>query len=258
MALDMDGTLLTSAKRVSAPTLAALRALLALDLHVVAVTGKAPGLTTRCLEPLELPMVCLDGAVLTQTRGAEQWVPGGVIDDRLASAIIAASSLPCYVIAGGVIFRRGAMGEPQFRDWSDRVLPLAAQTRLTRVTHVVFPCRDRGALKRLAARIGDRTLSLYVTDELFHGSYSLFVRSAACTKLSGMRVLLAGLRSSLSETMFIGDWMNDIPLLRAVGFPVAMRHAPPAVSACARAVTLFSNDEEGVSRFLGAYFALGA
>ena len=54
----------------------------------------------------------------------------------------------------------------------------------------------------------------------------------------------------------MGDWMNDIPLLQAVGFPVAMRHAPPEVSSCARAVTLFTNDEEGVSQFLESYFVL--
>ena len=64
------------------------------------------------------------------------------------------------------------------------------------------------------------------------------------------------MRFSLGEIMFIGDWVNDIPLLREVGFPVAMRHAPPAVSSCSRAMTLFGNDEEGVSRFLRACFGI--
>ena len=68
--------------------------------------------------------------------------------------------------------------------------------------------------------------------------------------------MFAELSISLDETMFIGDWLNDIPLLSAVGFAVAMRDAPNEVVAVADAVTLFSNDENGVSLFLRKFFSL--
>ena len=262
LALDLDGTLLTSDKRVSEDSLATLRALLARNLKIVVVTGKAPRLSARCLAPLDLPMVCLDGAVHV-AAGVERWVPATTIATPLAGEVLAASDAPCYVLASGTTLVRGAVEEPQFSDWSDRVSPLTSPRSLRRVTHMVFPHRDRGLLTTLARRVqqlerrlGGPELGIHVTDEPFFGSYSLFIRRAGCTKLRGMRSLARRLRFSLGEIMFIGDWVNDIPLLREVGFPVAMRHAPPPVSSCAHAMTLFGNDEEGVGRFLRAYFAI--
>ena len=262
LALDLDGTLLTSDKRVSADSLATLRALLARNLQIVVVTGKAPRISGRCLAPLDLPMVCLDGAVHV-AAGVERWVPATTIGASLAEELLAASDAPCYVLAAGTTLVRGAVEEPQFSDWSDRVAPLTSARRLRRVTHMVFPHGDRGKLTALAHRVqqierrlGCAALGIHVTDEPFFGRYSLFVRRAGCTKLRGMRSLARRMRFSLDKVMFIGDWVNDIPLLREVGFPVAMRHAPPAVSSCARAMTLFNNDEEGVGRFLRAYFAI--
>ena len=264
LALDMDGTLLTSEKRITGSALATLRALQARDLQIVVVTGKAPRLTARCLAPLDLPMVCLDGAVHVMA-GAERWVPGTLISNAAAAALLAATAAPCYVIAAGATYVRGGIPDPQFIDWSDRVYPLLPQSRLQRVTHVVFPHSDRSVLAGMAQRVheiarrrGREELSLHLTEEPFFGSYSLFIRNAGCTKLRGIRSLLQRLHFTLPETMFIGDWVNDIPLLEAVGFPVAMRHAPASVSACVRAMTLFTNDEDGVSRFLQAYFALAA
>lgn len=263
LALDLDGTLLTSAKRVSADALATLRALRGRGLQIVAVTGKAPRLSAGCLAPLDLPMVCLDGAVHL-VAGAERWVPATTIGAPLAAEVLAAAAAaPCYLLADGVTLVRGAVPERQFVDWSDQVARLESPQQLRRVTHVIFPHRDRAALTRLAkrvaalpARLGGDQLSLYLTEEPFYDYYCLFVRNTGCTKLRGMRSLAQRLGVTLDRIMFIGDWMNDIPLLRAVGYPVAMRHAPPAVSSCARAMTLFGNDEDGVSRFLRAYFAV--
>ena len=262
LALDLDGTLLTSDKRVSEDSLATLRALLARNLKIVVVTGKAPRLSGRCLSPLDLPMVCLDGAVHVE-GGVERWVPATTIGTSLVGKLLAASDAPCYVLANGTTLVRGALEEPQFSDWSDRVLPLTSARHLQRVTHVVFPNHDRGKLNTLARqvqqlvrRLGCAELGIHVTDQPFFGRYSLFVRRAGCTKLRGMQSLARRMRFSIGEIMFIGDWVNDIPLLREVGFPVAMRHAPPAVSSCARVMTLFGNDDEGVGRFLRAYFAI--
>ena len=261
LALDMDGTLLTSDKRITPGTLATLRALLARNLQILVVTGKAPGITARCLRPLRLPMVCLDGAVHVTAAG-ERWVAGTTVDDCLAARLLGVSDGPCYAIADGATLVRGPVDRAQYVDWSDRVGELAA-SGLRRVTHLVFVDPDRAALAAAAGRVRDlaghgarRRLSLYLTEEPFRGFYNLFVRSAGCSKLRGVRAIARHLHVPLAGTMFIGDWMNDIPLLEAVRFPVAMRHAPAAVRSCARAITLYSNDEEGVSRFLRAFFAI--
>lgn len=263
LALDMDGTLLTSDKRITTETLITLRALRQRGLSIFAVTGKAPQITARCLAPLRLPMVCLDGAVHV-AGGEPRWVDGATIDDRLAARLLQDCGGPCYVLADGTTQVRGPVDEIQYVDWSDRIGRLG-DAALRRVTHLVFTGRGRAALTAVARRVlrvarasPGRGLSVYLTEAPFHGCHSVFVRSAGCTKLRGARAMARRLHFPLDETMFIGDWVNDIPLLQAVRFPVAMRHAPPAVSECARAVTLFGNDDEGVSRFLNAYFAPAA
>ena len=259
LALDMDGTLLTSGKRITSGTLATLLALRARGLSIFVVTGKAPRITARCLAPLNLPMVCLDGAVHV-SGGVQRWVDGATIDDRLAARLLHDCGGPCYVLAGGATQVRGPVREVQYRDWSDQIGRLG-DVPLRRVTHVVFTAAERAELADIEQRVlragraySGVGLDVYLTDVPFHGCFSVFVRSAGCTKLYGARAMATRLHFPLDATMFIGDWVNDIPLLQAVRFPVAMRHAPPAVSECARAVTLFGNDDEGVSRFLRAYF----
>lgn len=260
LALDMDGTLLTSDKRITDDTLATLRALLESGLSIFVVTGKAPRITARCLAPLRLPMVCLDGAVHV-ADGVQRWVDGATIDARLAARLLRECREPCYVLAGGATQVRGPVDEIQYVDWSDQIGRLG-DAPLRQVTHLVFSARERAELAATARRIrrvaqsaNGGGLSVYLTEAPFHGNHGLFVRSAGCTKLHGARAMARRFHFPLDATMFIGDWVNDIPLLQAVRFPVAMRHAPPAVSECARAVTLFGNDDEGVSRFLRAYFA---
>ena len=263
LALDMDGTLLTSEKRVTDDTRVTLRALLERGLSIFAVTGKAPGITAHCLAPLRLPMVCLDGAVHV-AGGVQQWVDDATIEDRLAARLLHDCGGPCYLLADGATQVRGAVDEVQYVDWSDQVGKVGADP-LHRVTHLVFTGRERARLAtvrrrvlRLAREAPGAGLSVYLTEAPFHGCHSLFIRSDGCTKLRGARAMARRLHFPLDATMFIGDWVNDIPLLQAVRFPVAMRHAPRAVSECARAVTLFGNDDEGVSRLLRAYFALAA
>lgn len=263
LALDMDGTLLTSEKRITPATMATLRTLQARGLSIIAVTGKAPRITARCLAPLHLPMVCLDGAVHV-AGGVQRWVDGATIDERLAARLLHDCGAPCYVLAGGATQVRGPVPEVQYLDWSDQIGRLG-DAPLRRVTHMVFTGVERAQLAAIEQRVlhlgrgcSGVGLDVYLTDAPFHGCFSVFVRSAGCTKLRGARAIARRLHFPLDASMFIGDWVNDIPLLRAVRFPVAMRHAPRAVSECARAVTLFGNDDEGVSRFLRAYFKTAA
>lgn len=50
----------------------------------------------------------------------------------------------------------------------------------------------------------------------------------------------------MAETMAIGDGINDVDLLEAVGLPVAVANAIPEAKAVAKAV-VSSNDEDGVA-----------
>ena len=151
LALDMDGTLLTSEKRVTDDTRVTLRALLERGLSIFAVTGKAPEITARCLAPLRLPMVCLDGAVHV-AGGVQQWVDDATIEDRLAARLLHDCGGPCYLLADGATQVRGAVDEVQYVDWSDQVGKVGADP-LHRVTHLVFTGRERARLATVRRRV---------------------------------------------------------------------------------------------------------
>lgn len=87
------------------------------------------------------------------------------------------------------------------------------------------------------------------------GSYDtaeLVVMDKGCSKASGVIAIAEFLKIPLQEVMAIGDNNNDIEMLRAVGWGVAMGQAPDAVKASARAVTA-SNREDGAARAIERY-----
>jgi hypothetical protein len=56
------------------------------------------------------------------------------------------------------------------------------------------------------------------------------------TKATAIRTIASAIDVPLGEIMFVGDGMNDLAGMQAVGFPVAMGNAEPDVRAAARAV----------------------
>jgi len=56
-------------------------------------------------------------------------------------------------------------------------------------------------------------------------------------KLQTLRELAARLRVDMSEVAHMGDDINDLPLMEAVGCPIAVADAMPEVIECARIVT---------------------
>ena len=73
-----------------------------------------------------------------------------------------------------------------------------------------------------------------------------------CTKASGVTALAEALAIPMEQVMAIGDNNNDIEMVEAVGWGVAMGHAVPALKAVARAQTT-SNTEEGVAQAIERY-----
>ena len=48
----------------------------------------------------------------------------------------------------------------------------------------------------------------------------------------------------------IGDGFNDVSMIRFAGLGVAMANAQPPVKANADRITQYTNDEDGVARFI--------
>jgi hydroxymethylpyrimidine pyrophosphatase-like HAD family hydrolase len=78
------------------------------------------------------------------------------------------------------------------------------------------------------------------------------VSPAGCSKASALARFAAQHGVELSEAFAIGDFLNDIEMLREVRWGVAMGHAPDAVKQAADAVTL-DNAHDGCALALETY-----
>lgn len=69
-------------------------------------------------------------------------------------------------------------------------------------------------------------------------------------KAASLSVLLERLHLKKDELIAIGDGYNDISMLQYAGLGVAMANAQPPVKANAKEITKYTNDEDGVARFI--------
>ena len=76
--------------------------------------------------------------------------------------------------------------------------------------------------------------------------------AAGVSKAEGLRALADHLHIPISATMAIGDSDNDIPVLQAAGFSVAMKNSEEKVIALCDAVT-DDNENNGVGKAIRRY-----
>lgn len=82
---------------------------------------------------------------------------------------------------------------------------------------------------------------------------SLEVTPAGCSKATGVEQLCSELGIGMDQVVAVGDGLNDLAVLQAVGMPVAMSNAAPQVKAIARA-EVNDNDHDGVAEAIQRFF----
>ena len=112
--------------------------------------------------------------------------------------------------------------------------------------------------------VGEHSRLIPVQKELLkrHGSvlnafysedYFLEVVPKTVAKDKALEELLKLLGLKREELIACGDGMNDIPMLKYAGLGVAMENAYPDVKACADEIAP-SNDDDGVAKIIAKYF----
>ncbi|KKI90631.1 HAD family hydrolase [Bacillus sp. SA1-12] len=80
---------------------------------------------------------------------------------------------------------------------------------------------------------------------------------ANVNKATGIKEMLKRFDLTEHEIMAIGDSDNDIPMLRFVGYSVAMKNAPDKIKEIADDITEFTCDEDGVYHYLKSILNTG-
>jgi hypothetical protein len=273
IAIDIDGTLVVPEQDVTPRVKRAVQAARDLGVLVLLATGRRFDTAQPFAEALELdgPMVCSGGSMVCNARSGEIYY-----EDVLPAASVAASVELLLEFGLQPLLRerwskghRVFLGPASLDDEHVTVYlqrELSAHVRLRAdelkwVPDVMFAAalsNDEALLQRIAERVW--TIPDLLPLVLPYGpgvlpSAAIDIFNAGTNKGKALHFIGERWGFDLADAMAIGDGINDVDLLTAVGWPVAVGNAIPEAKAVARAV-VGGNDEDGVAEAIER-FVLG-
>ena len=266
IALDLDGTLLTTDKRITARTRAAIEECEKRGIEIVPATGRA--MRAVPAEILELPGVrygiFTNGASVWDIR-EEKSIAAQYIDWQ--TALKAIEILERYPMLYDLYIEGRGICEAQFLERLEEFGVPPENCRIIRSSRQPVPnliaylkefhppvqkinliFREK-AVKAEVRRELSQIDALSVTSSL---PWNLEVNAQGATKGGGLERLRAHLNISREETMAFGDGENDLPMLQAAGLGIAMENGADFLKKQADIITL-TNDRDGVAAAIEQY-----
>ena len=267
VALDLDGTLLDSQKRLSEANRAALEAAAEKGVHIVPTTGRFFGMMPPAVRDLPFVRYAIT-------------INGAQVYDREADAAIVRDEIPlrmaldlmrlldgydvvydCYrsnwgwmteaLQAKAESYATDAHYLKMIRDFRHPVSDLKAHLEATAaegdVQKVMLFARNapegEAVTKAITAAVEAKFPAIKVTASTWN---NLEFNIASAHKGNALKRFAEHLGLMLASCMAFGDGMNDLTMIEAAGVGVAMANAHPRVFAAADHITR-SNDEDGVA-----------
>ena len=248
IALDLDGTLLSSTEEISKPNRLAIRAALEAGVRIVLVTGRGVDTPIRISRELNLnlPVICCHGA-LTKDFGANRTLGHIPVPLQYAKPMIEYaehndlsiaiySEEMFYRLEGSKLFMADMTG-PAWRQVSS-----FSEVLHTAPTFIRFLGQE--SVDAMRREFGD--LPLHFKYESWNDFIECAITSREASKQNALARLCADFQIEAKSVLAIGDSRNDVPMLRWAGTGVAMGNALPEVREAVRYVT-GTNDEDGVA-----------
>lgn len=267
IAIDLDGTLLNPQHQVTPRTLEAVQAARQEGIIVTLATARRYLNTSPIADTLglDIPLILCDGALIMQhpqRRVLHTQPLEAALAQQAVEILVEHGIQPAVHHINGTVEEMWTGPEEYDNAWiADyfaafpahlRRLPYAslcaAQPDPLRV--VAFASEE--VIYDLVPEVSALDCSWNAIKRGNFGSAEMAIMHTACSKASGVKTLVEQLGIPTAQIMAIGDNNNDLEMLEAVGWGVAMGHAPDAVKCIARAITA-SNTEDGVALAIERY-----
>lgn len=248
IALDLDGTLLSSQEEITPRSRAAIRAALDAGIRIVLVTGRGVDTPIRVSKELglNLPIICCHGALTkdflaNRTLGhvpvpMQYAKPMVEFAEREGLSIALYSEELFYRLEGSKLFMDDMSG-PAWRE-----VRTFEDVMHTAPTFIRF--LGEHSVQAMQRHFGD--LPLHFKYENWLDFVECAVTNRDATKQRALARLCADFQIPSESVMAVGDSRNDVPMMRWAGLGVAMGNALPEVRQSVRYVT-GTNDEDGVA-----------
>ena len=249
LATDLDGTLLRGGQPVSAGNIAAARAAAQAGKIVTIATGRMYRAALPIAEALglEVPIITYNGALIKSTSGKiyhEQYLDEDIC--RQITDFAAERGWYLQTYSGDRLYYSDYSEFSKRYENSQKIIGenigyAGMRKKVEKMYKMLIippdPAVTQDWMAQLTAEFGG---SMTLTQSA--GDF-IEIISPGVSKASALVKLAELMDIDISETMAIGDADNDLPMLRAAGFSVAMGNATEEVKAVTDAVTGNCDDD---------------
>lgn len=263
IAIDMDGTLLTSDKKILSETITDLQRAADAGKYIVLATGRGLAELQDYLDLLPFVEygVCISGALVYDFK-RKQTIHAQTISSELADKIMQRSKLEepmvHFLTDDKAYMQRSHIDHiadyhmEVYLDLYERVTEKCDDIyelypKLERFEKINFYHRSVESRNRTMERLKDLPVSMTFAEET-----SLEIVAEGVSKAFGFHKLCEHLGIHPSETIAVGDAWNDSEIMQAVGLPIAIGNATPELAELCDAVVA-DNDHNGVGEAAREY-----
>jgi 5-amino-6-(5-phospho-D-ribitylamino)uracil phosphatase len=266
---DLDGTLLRDDATLSDFSREALVRLLAEGIPLAIATARSIVSIREILDdlPITLPVIENNGAYLSDLRTGEHFLIHHLPEDSPEEILARGIDRGCMPIVTSTdgcndqLTCEGALNggmewyvtnRSHYRDSRYRTVPdirEAFERRVTGFTFIDQQERLESLHRELHAEFDGRLMLDLFENRYSPGWWWLTVQDVAVSKGHGLRALAERLGVDPASAVAFGDSTNDIPMLEAVGYGVAVANALDEVKAAADEV-IGSNEDDSVVRWM--------
>ncbi|EOT27908.1 Cof-type HAD-IIB family hydrolase [Enterococcus saccharolyticus] len=262
---DIDGTLLDENHQLTNETRQVVQELQRRDVKIVLTSARPPKAMITIAEELTLqtPLVCFNGALITQVQSQQFVDLYSVALERLdtlmlyqlITSMFPAISINIYSSDRWLVEKIGTweQQEMDITGVQPEVVDMHVFLKEYHPIHKILCMGDEKEIAQLEIALISANL-LGVTCHLSKTTY-LEIINKDVSKLAALEFLCRKYSLSLEEAVAIGDNYNDLPMIQHAGIGIAMGNAPERIKQQADVVTV-SNQENGFSQALANCFEL--
>ena len=248
LAIDLDGTLLDHQGQPNDLDVDAIRRLKDRGIAVTILTGRLFSGTKPSADLLgiEGPVGCADGSHIVEVKNTKTLHHRGIrgkAANRLRASV-ERNDLVAFLFAEDAIVHdgRGAGYIPYVRTWSTdlryahRITEHALWDSPDGMTAVVALGREAQIGRAVDDIQRDTTESMQVTMFPFRRDaeqWGMVARASGGTKGTALQWIAAHYGVAIEETVCVGDWLNDLPMMKTAGRSFAMGQSPADVKEAA-------------------------
>ncbi len=273
--LDMDGTLLNNHNQLTKNTLDTIQHIRKKGIRVFIVTGRSYNeVFDSAPDDLELDGFVTANGMITYVNG-EKLLEHSLSTELVDKVVQSARSNQIYYEVHPNDGERLSLKEDQvyiesmisgekpdevgINEWLERQAAIEREIRwhdsLPDQKYAKIFCFSKDH-KKMKAWIEElekmKKETNFTTSSSSHHNVEVMVEGV--NKATGIETLLKHYQINPQDTMAIGDSNNDIPMMKYVGYPVAMFNATDQIKALVKEITEYTNDKEGVYHYLENYF----